>query len=128
MASINSQFKQFLVDLDNTEAIEIVGEIELGVNPPPLLSDVNVGQSLHLAAIYVALVLTYIYTAGYIVGYNFKLLMGATYNMGYTLGRSIHQLNDTLTGLLAQPFNHSTTGGAYELQHTLSQLQSFFIP
>jgi hypothetical protein len=118
MANTNDQFKQFLNTLDSKEAPVI--EVELGLNPPPILSDTTVGQYLHLVTIYVTTVLAYVYTAGHVVGYNFKLLAGATYNMGHTFGTFVHRLNDVVTNYITKNItNHSTTGGAYEHQHNL---------
>lgn len=118
MANTNTQFQQFLNTLDSTEAPVI--EVELGLNPPPILSDTNVGQFLHLVSLYVTTVVVYVYTAGYIVGHNFKLLAGATFNMGHTFGTFVHRLNDVVTHYITDYLvTHSTIGGDYEHEHTL---------
>lgn len=130
MATTNTEFRAWLNEFFPDQQPEVV-TIKLGEGAPPILSDVVVGQFLHLVAIYVTTVVAYVYTAGLIVGSNAKGLANTVYDLGFELGTFVHQTNDTLTEFVTtfelkvfidQLTNQSTIGGAYEHQHNLPQL------
>ena len=108
--STNKEFKQWL-DANYPNKTEVIN-VTLGKDAPPVLSDVVVGQFLHLVAIYVAAVVAYVYTAGVIVGSNTKDLADTSYELGYKLGTFVHNTNNQLTQFIT----------TFNLKATINQL------
>lgn len=106
----NKEFKQWL-DATYSNIPEVI-EVTLDKDAPPILSDVVVGQFLHLVAIYVAAAVAYVYTAGLIVGSNTKDLADTSYELGYKLGSFVHKTNNQLTKFVT----------TFNLKETINQL------